>query len=256
MEQQYDAGFVAAHRLHSLPESMYYFPDFITASEEQQVLQKLPPNRWTHLAHRRLQAHPSALSARGALLAAPLPPYLAAAPPILPRLEALGPFAGTNGFVATPHGRPNHCLVNEYRAGEGIMMHEDGGAYAPVVATVSLGGAVVLDVVVKAQEGEGKAEDEAQQRQRILCEPRSLLVTTGRAYVDALHGVPAVAADEDLGAATVANWALLGSPARYADAGGRNERATRVSLTYRDVLRVSWAGGLGRMLGGGGGGGT
>ena len=33
----------------------------------------------------------------------------------------------------------NHVLVNEYRAGEGIMPHQDGPLYTPAVAIASLG---------------------------------------------------------------------------------------------------------------------
>lgn len=40
---------------------------------------------------------------------------------------------------------PNHVLVNEYLPGQGIMPHEDGAAYRPVVATVSLGSAAVVE---------------------------------------------------------------------------------------------------------------
>jgi alkylated DNA repair protein alkB family protein 6 len=39
----------------------------------------------------------------------------------------------------------------------------------------------------------------------------------------------------------VSNWALLGDKARIEENGGRNVRGTRVSLTYRDVLKVSKA---------------
>lgn len=70
----------------------------------------------------------------------------------------------------TPHGAPNHVLVNEYQPGEGIMPHEDGPAYYPMVATVSLGAPIVLDVFKKSEEGEGKA------RFRILQEPRRYVI--------------------------------------------------------------------------------
>jgi alkylated DNA repair protein alkB family protein 6 len=141
-------------------------------------------------------------------------------------LERLAPFFGD-----APHGAPNHVLVNEYRPGQGIMPHEDGAAYAPVVATVSLGGAAVLDLYAKDGGGGGKAP-----RWRVLQEPGSLLVTTGEAYECLRHGIEGREADEDLGAGTVANWELLGDRAAYE--GGTNVRTTRVSLTYRDVLKV------------------
>lgn len=65
-----------------------------------------------------------------------------------------------------PHRAPNHVLVNEYRPGEGIMSHEDGPAYYPMVATVSLGAPIVLDVFEKSEEGPGEV------RFRIVQEPR------------------------------------------------------------------------------------
>lgn len=136
------------------------------------------------------------------------------------------------------------------------MPHEDGNAYEPVVATVSLGGAVVLDVYAKLPDGTGDDDgavaeggeeeggsDGGRLRPlsfRILQEPGSMLVTTGEAYSTLLHGIASVEVDEDLGPSTVANWALLGDAEKYKD--GRNVRETRTSLTYRDVIKVSKAG--------------
>ncbi|KAF1816572.1 hypothetical protein P152DRAFT_428778 [Eremomyces bilateralis CBS 781.70] len=216
-----------------LPDHFYYIPNFISPEEEASILQKIPPNRWTQLTHRRLQPHPSPLTPTNVLLAAPLPPWLSTHPPLLPRFHHLAL------FDSTPHASPNHVLVNEYRPGEGIMPHEDGAAYAPVVATVSLGGATCLDIYEKVDgEGTETAKDgRVRGKYRILQEPRSLLITMGRAYVDLLHGIAPVEVDENLNADTVANWGLLGAPGDYED--GRSARETRVSLTYRDVLKVS-----------------
>lgn len=147
------------------------------------------------------------------------------------------------------------------------MPHEDGAAYAPVVATVSLGGSIVLDIYRKREsEQEARAkivregEDEAEAAagpgmdntvpstsgskadfhrpvHRILQEPGSLLITMGTAYTDLMHGISPVTTDVELAGDTIANWELLRDPSRFTD--GRNERTTRVSLTYRDVLKVS-----------------
>lgn len=257
MAAELDADQLSAAHIQSLPDAMYYIPNFISPNEEEQILSKLPPNRWTVLSHRRLQAHPSTLTANNTLLAAPLPPYLTTSPaPIAARFEKLGIFKDT------PHAAPNHCLVNEYRRGEGIMPHEDGAAYAPVVATVSIGGTVILEVTPKptweenatAATGVKSEESEkngSQTKWRIVCEPRSLLITTRSAYTTTLHGISPIEVDYNLGPETVANWSLLGDTQQYVNAGGKNERGTRVSLTYRDVLKVSKAGGLGKILGGG-----
>jgi len=223
----------------SLPSAAYYIPNFISPSEEQQIdnhIHKLPQTRWTVLTHRRLLSLPSALTgtARDTLLALPLPSYLSDA--VLPRLKALGLFS------ESAHGAPNHVLVNEYRAGEGIMPHEDGPAYCPITATISLGGHTVLNIYKKKEDG----EREASPTWRILQEPRSLLVTTGDMYKDTLHGIAEREIDEGLGPETVVNWDMLGDKMAYA--AGSAKRDTRISLTYRDVLKVAKLGNAMRFM--------
>jgi alkylated DNA repair protein alkB family protein 6 len=145
-------------------------------------------------------------------------------------------------------------LINEYRPGEGIMPHEDGAAYASVVATVSLGGTVCLSITPKpsSYKGDGQDSEPADTQfkvpTRIVQEPRSLLITTGNAYESLLHGVDSVEVDVDLDVDTVANWSLLDNRSVFENADGRNERTTRISLTYRDVLKVSSA--ANKVLGG------
>lgn len=270
-----------ACRIAGLPPDFYYIPNFISAEEEASILQKvhinqqsthlfqlpfnttinptpspkptlltphpqISPHRWTPLTHRRLQAHPSPLTSSNTLLASPLPAYLVH--PIILRFNDLGI------FTATPHAQPNHVLVNEYRPGEGIMPHEDGGAYADVVATVSLGGGCCLDVLPKGScaEEESRVEGKYVVPTRIFQEARSLLITTGDAYRDLMHGIAAIEVDENLNSDTVANWGLLGDRCREGieGEGGKSVRATRISLTYRDVVKVSLA--ASRILGGGG----
>lgn len=122
------------------------------------------------------------------------------------------------------------------------MPHEDGAAYYPVVATVSLGGSVVLDVVEKNEEASQNEKTSTPRKWRILQEPRSLLLTTAAAYTDTLHGIADVREDVDLRPETVANWGLLHDAEAVVTKGGRNERTTRISLTYRDVKKVSTIG--------------
>lgn len=180
-------------------------------------------------------------------------------------------------FLFTQHKQPNHVLINEYNPGEGIMPHEDGDAYARIVATVSLGGYGCLDITAKGirseegnetkeaedhekegqtsetqaetleeagnlqrEEPSGQVQDDTQYKlpTRILYEPRSLLITTGSAYSTLMHGISEIHADENLNADTVANWGLLGKKEKIEAKGGRMERQTRISLTYRDVLKV------------------
>lgn len=167
----------------------------------------------------------------------PLPDWLVK--PVVERIHGLGLFSDA------PHGI-NHCLINEYLPGQGIMPHEDGAAYHPVVATVSLCGTLVLDVTEKKrQKCEGGDDDDDDDDEtwptswRIVQEPRSLLVTTGQAYTQTLHGIAEVSEDVGLNGDTVANWNLLGNPTIIEANGGKNLRSTRISLTYRDVKKVS-----------------
>ncbi len=143
-----------------LPSSAYYIPSFITTTEENIILHHInnaPLPTWKTLSHRRLQAYPSTLSNSNVLLAAPLPPWLEM--PIVPRILSMGwgiseeesdadlvkgaldsresrDRGQVTIFNGSPHGSPNHCLVNEYQPGQGIYPHEDGSAYWPVVCTV------------------------------------------------------------------------------------------------------------------------
>lgn len=220
--------------IRGLPETSYYIPNFIDEAQEEYVLQeiaKLPNTRWKMLTHRRLLSLPSQLtgSAGDTLLASDMPPFLTKG--ILDKMKDL------KIFQASPHSEPNHCLVNEYLPGQGIMPHEDGPAYFPLTATVSLASPIVLEIYEKNEDGERQPEA----TWRILQEPRSLLITTGNMYKDTLHGISGVEKDVDLGPDTIANWQMLGDTNAFED--GTANRETRVSLTYRDVIKVAKIGG-------------
>lgn len=246
---------LSQHQIESLQSSFYYIPDFLTSSEQDNIASKvsqsttltrhptdirqIPSNRWITLSHRRLQVYPSQLTANNVLLDAPLPSWQTTSPPIAKRFEELGIFKDA------PHGRANHCLVNEYKPGEGIMPHEDGAAYHPVVATVSLGGVVALDIYEKRPgQGDEHGNEGSRLITRILQEPGSLLVTMGDAYTALLHGISAVKEDVGLGPETVANWDMLSEAtrSRIEQNGGSSVRGTRTSLTCRDVLKVKKVG--------------
>lgn len=140
-------------------------------------------------------------------------------------------------FSASPHRRPNHVLVNEYPPGVGIFPHEDGPAYYPIVATVSMGSHTVLDIYDKDPRTGIKA---SKAKWRILQERRSLLVSTGELYSGTLHGIGEVKSDEGLDEETMVNWSLLREESRNEceRQGGSLKRGLRVSATLRDVLKV------------------
>ena len=221
--------------LKDLPSSCHYIGNFLSEEEQTDILtaiSKVPAGRWTQLSHRRLLSLPSQLigKSRDTLLNAPLPSFLIGV--------VLARFSDLRVFAEAPHGHPNHCLVNEYRPGQGIMPHEDGPAYFPATATITLGSHTVLKIYRKDDKGQREAEP----TWRILQEPGSLLVTSGDLYKDTLHGISEIEADEDLEPEKIVNWELLNDPANYY---GHRARSTRISLTYRDVLKVSKAVGFG-----------
>jgi alkylated DNA repair protein alkB family protein 6 len=181
-----------------------------------------------------------------------LPSWLIS-PVIEPRLKELGIFNDA------PHGAPNHVLVNEYHPGQGIMPHEDGAAYYPLVATVSLGAPIVLDLFKKDSRDErddktasdkdpNTAGHTRKPQYRILQERRSLLITRADLYTDYLHGIAETTRDEDLSADTICNWHLLREKDPYR--AGWYQRETRTSLTYRDVLKVAKMGNSLKFLSG------
>lgn len=193
-----------------------------------------PPHAWRVLSHRRLQAHPAPLSPQNTLLASPLPNWLIE--PVVSRLAGIPVLPGAEGhiFGGTPHKNPNHVLINQYDPGEGIFPHEDGGAYYPVVATVSLASHTVLDIYRKTVDGRGGRDEKSSWR--ILQESCSLLITSGALYRETLHGISETKIDRELNGSNIVNWDMLGDSSAFQS--GSKAREKRISLTFRDVLKV------------------
>jgi alkylated DNA repair protein alkB homolog 6 len=61
------------------------------------------------------------------------------------------------------------------------------------------------------------------------------LITTGQVYTDYLHEIEEITIDQDLSENTIVNWSLLSDAEQWK---GNIERKTRISLTFRDVLKV------------------
>ena len=59
-------------------------------------------------------------------------------------------------------------------------------------------------------------------------------MSTGEMYTENLHGIDGINMDDCL--KDVVNWETLGDKERFES--GQNARGTRVSLTFRDVLKV------------------
>ncbi|GIG64546.1 alpha-ketoglutarate-dependent dioxygenase AlkB [Phytomonospora endophytica] len=102
----------------------------------------------------------------------------------------------------------DQLIVNEYQPGQGIASHVDCvPCFADTVLSISLGSSCVM--VMSRRDGEGE-------KVPLLLEPGALLVMTGEARYDWLHGIPARKTDRHDGGVVV--------------------RGRRVSLTFRTVV--------------------
>lgn len=128
---------------------------------------------------------------------------------------------------------PNHVLVNEYKPGEGILPHEDGPLYYPVVTNITLNSSTVIDFYKPRKSITCEVAEGAENSHigSLLLERRSLLITSGAMYTDYLHGIDARTEDDvddsikNLDACSVKRGTVL-------------QRGTRVSLTIRVVPKV------------------
>lgn len=124
------------YRVEMAPPSAYYIPNFITEEEEARLVQQIyaaPKPKWKELSHRRLQNWGGLPHPRG-MVAEHIPTWLQQH---MDRIAELGAFK---------EKRPNHVLVNEYLAGQGIMPHEDGPMFYPTITTISLSSHTILDL--------------------------------------------------------------------------------------------------------------
>ncbi|GIL57147.1 hypothetical protein Vafri_12447 [Volvox africanus] len=128
--------------------SLFYVQDYVVPEQEAALLREVraSKSKWVQLSGRRLQNLGGVVHSKG-LIPAPLPSWLE---PLLTRLAGEGGEGGLYGGKP-----PNHVLVNSYLPGEGIMPHEDGPAYHPVVAILSLGAPAVLRFRKKPRSAEG-----------------------------------------------------------------------------------------------------
>ncbi|KAK3841901.1 MAG: hypothetical protein J3R72DRAFT_444002 [Linnemannia gamsii] len=228
---------IASAKLTHAPSSIYYLPDFITPAEEQALIDKVltaPKPKWVHLKNRRLQNWGGIVSDRG-MIGEPLPDWLSY---LFPRFREAGVFEGMDAT----HQDPNHCLVNEYLAGQGIMPHKDGPAYLPTVATVTLSSHCVLEFYKHPEDKDREDHDSTKDGVReqepefsLLVQPRSLLVLKEDVYKKYMHGIREITEDD------LRKGNILNLPEAKPDGIEETpvlERETRVSLTFRIVQKT------------------
>ncbi|GAA5965623.1 hypothetical protein JCM21900_006608 [Sporobolomyces salmonicolor] len=260
--------------------------DFVTEAEERYLLEasSLRPSR-----------HPQHVLTRdcflsmywggtvlpsGSLVPAPFPGFMDDQwPNALGRVAETGVYDQWTGGTGTGKERgANHCLVNEYLPGQGIMPHTDGPAYLPCTSTLSLGSHTILSLRSKpahlqsppssTNANELPAADKPAEVEKIdiFLPPRSLVVLTGELYASWLHGIQPLKADplellkacanwegwwewqlesaaegaggEDGGGKSAKRRKDLGDRRKLVEAGHGWAREKRVSLTCRRVQKV------------------
>lgn len=202
---------------------VFYVPDFITAAEEAQMLERCywDNSAWVRLKCRNLQCfgrsvHPEQrphstmpqwLQETGSIIAA----------------AATGVFPGGHC--------PNHVLVNEYPVGSGIMAHQDGPQYEPLVATLSLGSPCLLSFYKHVPASAPTGTPRGVAAQAVALMPRSLVIFRQDAYSDYLHGIADVASE------VVSEPSVVNMAAAKLAQGSVLIRGTppRISLTFRNA---------------------
>lgn len=174
-----------------------YYPDYIDASEESELLRHIDEQPWITDLKRRVQHYGyryyyKAGNTTGAPLG-PMPDWLES---LCLRLH----------MSKTLSSKPDQAIVNEYQPGQGIAPHIDRLRFDNTVASLSLGSPCVMDFI----------HDETGDKLSLLLEPRSLLVLTRDARYVWKHGIAPRKAD------------------RYQ--GEIIQRKRRISLTFRKLL--------------------
>ena len=175
-------------------------PDVVTEAEEERILLRISQAPWLTGLSRRVQhyGYRYYYRQRGAGRHDPAAPF--------PRWTTV---IGDRLAPLFDNRRPEQCIVNEYRPGQGIGMHADHTSFGPIVVSLSLRDAWTMNFRPRSQRPYvrgGLASDEV-----VLLPRRSALVLRGAARSSWMHGIDPTAA------------------------AGRSE--TRISATFRTLIR-------------------
>jgi len=275
------------HRVVSAIPTIHLVRDYITPEEESYLVRKIDqvgnanavvkPDQslsvraggWQRVNGRRSMYWGGALTPKGKLVPQSPPAFMTHEwPHVFPRLQQLLLFSDSSSHAAPLP--PNHCLVNEYNPGDGILPHVDGPAYLPTVATISLESDTVYEFHCAADRygklsarlsGGGETSDEGgaaaggddsdgtearEPAGPIAAEPlfslfvprRSLLVLRHMAYSLLLHSIPPRPVDLlHPHLLSCLNWPAFDPPVLPSHCLSL-PRTRRISLTCRRVQRV------------------
>ncbi|KAJ9112293.1 hypothetical protein QFC19_000712 [Naganishia cerealis] len=213
------------HRIPGLPPTAYYIPSFISEAEEEYLLRKVRLQRSTESPRvEQLLMFSYCLPTDYRVSVAEMENGRNG-PNLVERIANITDVfrlqeTETAESDSPQDGRPNQLLINVYSAGQGISPHEDGAAYHPAVATLSLGSGQCLDlyqylsetdpsppltntmrddVNIPSKHAAGTDDSPTKPKNgkaiaavplaRVFLEPRSLFIMTGSLYQSHLHGI-------------------------------------------------------------------
>jgi alkylated DNA repair dioxygenase AlkB len=141
-----------------------YLPDYVTVAAERALVAAIDRRPWNTEWRRRRQPYGGGYGSRDP------------APPIPDWGRRLAERMYADGLTPEPF---DHMLVNEYQPGQGIAPHRDYAPYGRTVVSLSLLSPCVMDFQHRA----------TGRRERLLLEPRSLLVLSDQARYEWEHGI-------------------------------------------------------------------
>lgn len=201
-------------------DKIYFIPNLITEEQEAYLLSCIcgEVSDWVTLKTRRLKCFSTEENAEGTF---PLPDWLQA---LLASLVECGAWTSEAFF-------PNHVLINEYKAGQGILHHTDGPSYLNNTLILSLLSSAMLTFRRKLGAGEIGVTSSAEERKqrRLFLTPRSLLRFESQAYDAHLHGIEEMFED----AVDNSDGLLLNYKSVGLENGAEIPRGQRISLTIR-----------------------
>lgn len=156
---------VAAADVPAIP-GLRYLPDYLTWSDETALVAAIDRCPWDTEWKRRRQPYGAGYG------------RASAAPPIPDWGRRLADRLYADGITPRPF---DQLLVNEYLPGQGIAPHRDYASFGRTVVSLSLLSACVMDF----------RDPATGRRERLLLEPRSLLVLGDEARHDWQHGIAA-----------------------------------------------------------------
>ena len=197
-------------------EGLTYVKNYITGYQHTWLLNRIDEQEWLDDLKRRVQHYGYKYDYRARKVTKNA--HIGRLPEWLRRL---GKKIRDDGYMCA-NGKPvipDQVIINEYLPGQGITPHIDcEPCFNDHIVSLSLGSACIMDFIKKNRGGSDNPENSvcADDIRRVWLQPTSLIVLTGEARYNWLHGIRARKSDEIMGVKVA--------------------RERRVSLTFRSVI--------------------